>query len=102
MLRGQLCTLSRREPQGPIVAGHFQIAYAVERLRVALTGENYRAFPIVGGKFCVAGQLLGCERSFRIELDGKFRNRYLPVNGIRSASQRARPFISNSFQTEIT
>src|SRR5258707_6227158 len=94
--------LSRCELHVAVVAGHLQIADAAEWLRVALTSENNGAFPIVGHKFCFAGQFLGCERRFRIQLDGKFRNRYLPVNGIHGASLRVRPFISSRLQAEMT
>src|SRR6267143_1510432 len=90
-----------RDLNGPVVAGHFQIAHAPEWLRIALTSENNGAFPIVRGKFCLAGQLLGFQRRFRFEFDAQFWNGDSPMDWIAGARMRARPNFAGRLQREV-
>src|SRR6266567_326809 len=93
---------SRHQRNRTIVAGHFQIPCAPQRLPFSLTGEDDSAFPIVRCKYRTAGHLLGIEGSFGIKFDAEFRNLYSPMNRIGGVSDGTRPRLTERLQRKIT
>src|SRR6267143_6689496 len=87
---------------GAIISGHFQITYAAKRLRIALTGENDRTFPIVWSKPRFASQFLRFERSLRFQFDAQSWNGNSPMGWITRARNWACPNFLGWLQGEIS